>query len=547
MTTIDLASHDTAAGAAHSRAPSAVAAWITTSDHKRIGRLMATCGLVGLLGIAVVGGVLGALRLDGAGAPSASKADVATQLFALARVGLVFFAVLPLLLGVAVAVVPLQLGARSLAFPRLATAGFWAWLFGTILVIVAIAANGGPGGGAPNFVALFLSAFGVMIVGLVAVAGSLATTILTTRAPGMNMRRVPFFAWSVLITALGLVLMLPVVFGMVIYLYVSHRYNRAPFGGNQGILNYLGFSLTQPQTYLYALPAIGFVAEMIPVTTRRRMPLRGVVLGGLSLVGIAALAGVTQVAHPLPWSGSGLNFKEFGTKFGDLLDFGFFNDLPVLGLVIVLLIGPLAFKGAKLKITAPFVFGFFGVGMILVGMVGGLLTNITDLALANTVFEEGAFTYVAYGTVLTAFGAIVYWGPKLWGRRMPDKAVMPLALLGVTATILASLPMYVAGFADQPANAISFDYSGPQNLWNLLAMAGHFLMALTVLAFIGLAVKNFMRGEAAGDDPWDAQTLEWATTSPAPRNNFVDQHTVMSAEPLVDLKPSSYSLGEGNS
>jgi heme/copper-type cytochrome/quinol oxidase subunit 1 len=547
MTTIDLASHDSAHSAAASRAPSAISQWLTTSDHKRLGRLMAVCSLVGLLGVIAVSVILGVLRLDGAGPVPSSKADVATQLFATARFGLMFFAVLPLLLGIAVAVVPLQLGARSLAFPRVAAAGFWAWLFGMILVVVSIAANGGPGGGAPRFVALFLSAFGVMLVGLVAVAGSLATTILTTRAPGMNMRRVPFFAWSVLITCLGLVLMLPVAFGTLVYLYISYRYNRAPFGGNQGVMNYLGFSLTQPQTYVYILPAIGFVAELIPVTARRRMPMRGVVLLGLSLVGVAALAGVTQVGHPLPWSGSGLNFDEAGTKLGDFVTFAFFNGLPVLGLIIVMLIGPLAFKGAKLKIGAPFVFAFFGVGMILVGMVGGLITNVDDLALAGTVFEEGSFVYLGYGAVLAAMGAVAYWGPKLWGRCMPEKAVIPLALLGVTGTVLASLPMYIAGFANQPGSAINFDYSGPQNLWNLLAMAGHIIMALTVLAFIGLAIKSFTRGDQVGDDPWNAQTLEWATTSPAPSNNFVDQHTVISGEPLVDLKPAGYSLGEGNS
>ena len=207
MTTIDLTTHSAADSGDLSRASSA-AGWFTTSDHKRLGRLMIGCGGVGLVGVAVVSVVLGIARRDASAA--ADNAGLAPQLFALARVGLVFIAVLPLLLGVAVAVVPLQLGARAMAFPRLAAAGFWAWFFGTVLVVIAIAANGGPNGGAPNFVALFLSGFAVMLVGLTAVAGALATSILTTRAPGMNMRRMPLFSWSVLVTCLGLVLMLPV-------------------------------------------------------------------------------------------------------------------------------------------------------------------------------------------------------------------------------------------------------------------------------------------------------------------------------------------------
>ena len=102
--------------------------------------------------------------------------------------------------------------------------------------------------------------------------------------------------------------------------------------------------------------------------------------------------------------------------------------------------------------------------------------------------------------------------------------------------MLSSLPYYVAGFADQPAGTVSFDYSGPQNLWNTLVTAGHGLMLITVLSFAAIAVGGFRRGELAGDDPWDAQTLEWATSSPPPDNNFADIHAVSSAEPLLDLK-----------
>jgi heme/copper-type cytochrome/quinol oxidase subunit 1 len=107
------------------------------------------------------------------------------------------------------------------------------------------------------------------------------------------------------------------------------------------------------------------------------------------------------------------------------------------------------------------------------------------------------------------------------------------------AAVLASLPYYIAGFADQPAAAVDFEYSGPSELWNTLATIGHGLMALTVLAFAGLALKSFRSGTTVGDDPWDAHSLEWATSSPAPENNFAEIHTVMSPEPLLDLKPEN--------
>jgi heme/copper-type cytochrome/quinol oxidase subunit 1 len=537
MTTIETAELSTAnRGGSHPLVT--VGAWITTSDHKRLGRMMFGLGLLALIGISVVGGLVTLERIDVD--TTTLRSGSIEQLLSLSRVGLAFFAVLPIVLGLALAIVPLQLGARALAFPRLAAAGFWAWFLGMDLVIVSIAANGGPGGGTSKYVALFISSFGVMLGGLTAIAISLATTILTTRAPGMNMRRVPMFSWSVLVTALGLVVMLPVVIGATIYVYVSYRYNRVPFGGNVGILDWTGFSLTQPQTYLYALPAVGFFAEVVPVAARRRMPKRQFVLAGLGLVGVSSIAGVTQLPHVLPWAGSKLYLGHFfWTKVGDLLDFGLFNVLPVLGAVIVFLLAPLAFVKTRPKITAPFVFGLFGVLMILAGMVGGILYGVLDLGLQGTVFEEGSYTYVGYGAVLASLGAIAYWGPKLWGRKIDDKKAIPLALLGLLGAVLASLPYYIAGFADQPAGAVSFDYSGPHALWNTLATIGHGLMALTVLAFAGLALKSFNSGETVGDDPWNAATLEWATSSPAPENNFAEIHTVMSPEPLLDLKPEN--------
>ena len=542
MTTIDTASPAAPAGARSTNVVTTFGAWITTADHKRLGRMLIGTGLVALLGIAAVGGLLGLERIDvNASLLNSGSLD---QLFSIYRVGLAFFAVLPVMLGLGVAIVPLQLGARALAFPRLATAGFWTWFFGMALIVLSIAANGGPGGGASKYVALYISAFGVMLGGLTFIAISLATTVLTTRAPGMNMRRVPVFAWSVLVSSLGLVVMLPVAIGATIYLYVSYRYNRLAFGGNVGILDWTGFSLTQPQTFLYVLPAVGFMAEVVPVTARKRMPKRGFVLGGLALVGVAAIAGTTQLPHVLPWAGSKLYLGHIGTKLGDLVNYSFFNVVPVLGVLIVMLLAPLAFaakKGSRVapKITAPFVFGFFGVSMILVGMLASILNGIVDLDLRGTVYEEGVYTYVAYGAILASLGAITFWGPKLWGRRLAEKKVLPLALLGVLATILASLPYLIAGFADQPANAVTFSYSGPHALWNTLSMIGHFLMVLTVLAYAGLAVQGFRTGELAGDDPWDAHTLEWATSSPAPDNNFAELHVVMSAQPLLDLKPST--------
>jgi heme/copper-type cytochrome/quinol oxidase subunit 1 len=351
----------------------------------------------------------------------------------------------------------------------------------------------------------------------------------------MNMRRVPLFSWSVLVGALGLLLVLPTMIGTLILTYVDYRYGRIGFGGNKAINDWIGFGFTQPATFVYAVPVFGFAAEVVAVASGRKLAMRGVIFSGLALVGItAALGGVLQ--RPAALSRN-ISHLSLGRWLSDVLPYGLFNLLPVLGGFIVISLAALAMRGGRPRITAPLVFGLLGALMVFVGMIASAVYNVGDAQLAGTVFEEGVWLYVVYGAVLSALGAITYWGPKLWGRMIPDKQVLPLAVLGFLGTALASLPYLIAGFAKQPANASEFDYSGPQNLWNGLSAAGHVLMLITVLAFVGLAGRSFTKGARAGDDPWDGHTLEWATSSPAPYANFADVHTVSSAEPLLDLKP----------
>jgi heme/copper-type cytochrome/quinol oxidase subunit 1 len=518
---------------------SSMAAVLTASDHKVIGRLFVGASLLALLACVAIGVLLGIERIDGS--DTLLDADALPQLFVAFRIGLLYGVVIPLLLGIAVAVVPLQLGARALAFPRVAMAGFWAWVGGMTIVIVALANNGGPGGGDAEMVDLFNAGFALAVIGLAAAALPVAATVLTTRAPGMRMSRVPFFSWSALVAAIGLLLMLPVLVGVLIYLYVDHRYEQGLFGGTDGIASWIGFALTQPATYLFALPAAGFAAELAPVTFRTRMPMRGAVYTGLGLIGVAALSAVTQQAtHDVPWAGSGVNLDGFDDKFADLLPYAFFTLLPILGALIVMLVGALAAKPTgdrrRPRITAPFVFAFFGLAMVFTGMLGGALVPIVDLGLQGTVFEEGALVYVAYGAVLAGLGALAYWSPKLSGQVIPDKAAMTLAVLGFLATVLAALPYYVAGFADQPAASGDYDYSGRAELWNVLVTVGHGLMGVVLLGFFALAMKALRSGAPAEADPWEGQTLEWSTPSPAPVDNFVETPTVMSPEPLLDMR-----------
>jgi cytochrome o ubiquinol oxidase subunit 1 len=549
MSTIDtspdaIAAADTSTtDAGSSNLATSVAAVLTSSDHKVIGRLFIGASFLVLLASVAVGLLLGIERVDGTDALLAE--DALPELFVAFRVGLLYGVLVPLLLGVAVAVVPLQLGARALAFPRLAMAGFWSWAAGIGVVIVALANDGGPTGDNDEMVDLFYAGLALTVIGLAAAALPVATTVLTTRAPGMRMRRVPFFSWSALVAAVGLLLMIPVLLGVLIYLYVDHRYDQGLFDAS-----WIGFALTQPATYLFAVPAAGVAAELVPVTFRSRMPYRGAIYTGLGLIAVAALSAVTQQAtHDLPWEGSGLDVDGFGDKLADLLPYAFFTLLPLLGVLIVMAVGALAARptgtSTMPRITAPFVFSFLGLALVLLGMMGGALIPIVDLQLQGTVFEEGSLVAVGYGVVLAGLGALAYWTPKLTGRLVPDKPAIGLGLLGFLGGLLASLPYEVAGFADQPAASGVYDYSGPAELWNVLVTIGHGLMGIVLLGFAALAAKALAGGERAGEDPWEGQTLEWTTLSPAPPDNFIEVPTVMSPEPLLDLRAGGDRGGDG--
>ena len=202
----------------------------------------------------------------------------------------------PVVLGLAIAVVPLQLGARSLAFPRLATMGFWTWLVGLILVVITIAANGGPNGGDKRMVEGYLVAQIIVVLGLLAAAVSLAATVLTTRAPGMNMRRVPPFSFAALVAALATVVGLPVLLGALVYNLIDYRYGGSAFGNSKLIWDHIGFGFTQPFMFVFAVPAFGIAIDALATATGKRLPMRGTLFIGFGLIGI----GVIGCGHPVP-------------------------------------------------------------------------------------------------------------------------------------------------------------------------------------------------------------------------------------------------------
>jgi heme/copper-type cytochrome/quinol oxidase subunit 1 len=531
MTTID--AHVGASTQAKGTSPSFVAAignWVTSSDHKKIGKIFIGCSLLFALSPSILGALFGFERMT-PGSTGIVGAGAVTQLVSLYHFDLVFGVLAPLFIGLAIAVVPMQVGARSIAFPRLAQYSLWAWLFGSALVAASLIANGGPGGGSSNMVDLYFLGLGLTIVGLVAASISIATTVLTARAPGMALDYVPPFTWAALVGSIATIVSLPVALSTIIYVYVDHTHAALALGG-KGIETTLSWAFSQPQTFVFVVMALGVLAEIAPITARVRQPLRPIVLTGIALITTAVLGAVTQSQHLVDFSGSNA-VKTF-------VPFIVFNGLPLLGVLITVAVAMLSLKEGKPAVNGQFALAVLGALMILVGVAGNFLQNVKATNLSGTVFAEAVTVYLVYGGLLAAMGAIAHWAPKLWGRTLPTQKLLGLAALGVIGTIAAAFPLYIAGFSDQPANALgSFTYDGPIALWNALSGIGHALVALVVIAFIGLLIDAVRNGAQATDDPWNGHTLEWAIPSPAPVNNFAELAQVGSPEPVLDAKPAS--------
>lgn len=473
-----------------------VANWMTTTDHKKIGRLFIGASALWMLNIVGVGIALGVERI----APDTAifNSNSVTQLFAMLRTGATFGVLMPLAIGFGIAMVPTQVGSRSLSFARMAMFGFYSWLIASGLIIGSIIANGGPGGGNSQMVDLYLLGVGIGLVGVIAASVSLLTTVMTSRRTGLSLLEIPMFSWSIFVSAVSVVLTLPVLLGSLIYTAVDHHYARLAFGGNEGIESWLGWGFSQPQTFLYVIPAIGLLAELAPVAARIRQPLRGAMLIGVALVSTAMFGTVTQTSHVFVWGGS------MSDKIKSVIPYAWFNLLPVLGVVIVTLLSLLAIQKGTTRLIAPLVPTFLGVGMIVVGMAGNAVQMIESVKLSGSVFEEAAVTYITYGAMLCAWGAISYFGPALWGRKIPDTATIAIGALGLFATVLAAAPYYFA--KDQVASAVSdFDYSGPQTAFNAIVSAGHLLMAFCLASAIAVTIKSVQSGEVANADTWSNQ------------------------------------------
>jgi heme/copper-type cytochrome/quinol oxidase subunit 1 len=519
-------------------APGVVArpySWLKSANHIATGKLFIVSGLTGTVGFAVLQAVVAFERAKPSSADLLT-AEIGDQASTLATYGLMYLGILPLLMGLAVAIVPLQIGASTLAFPRAATFGFWSWLCGAGAMIGAYLDNGGPGGGDGAAVLLFLLAFGMVIVGLLTPAVCVATTVLTLRAPRLSLRRVPAFAWASLVHSIMLLLTLPVLGGNLIFLFVGQRYNKLPFGGNKAIAGELSWAVRQPMTVMLIVPLLGVALDVVPVMTRSRLRFPGVGRFAIGLAGFLSFGAFAQPARaPKVYTQTAYTLVSL------------MSPLPV---VIVLGLCALTIVKGKARLSAALVSAMASLAMAGAGLsVGGLIVvdNVLDVLgfdrwnLIGSSAHDSQYAYLALAAGLGAMAALSYWGPKLWGQVMADKLVLPLAALGLLGTVLASLPLVVnQTVASQPASAIYGQWSSDADIFNIISGVGYALFAVAVLAFGGLLAKTIVASSnavSAGPDPWGGHTLEWLTASPPAPGNFTEPlPRIRSDRPVLDAR-----------
>lgn len=514
---------------------------VASNDHKMVGRLWIGVSMLFLLAVAILGVVSNIERvsLDGIGV----FGDVATyfQSWALFRTAAIFMVVVPMFIGIATVIVPLQVGSASIAFPRLAAASFWSWFVAASIHIASFLADGGLGpanGTSDEGTLLSIVSLGLMIVSILAASVCIATTVIALRPAGMTLLRVPAFSWSMLVATSVWLFSLPVLIANLIYAYVDLQ-GREPiaFGNPDRLWPSIEWAWSQPQIYAYAIPVLGILADIVPVSAKHRQANRSAILGFIGLFGVLSFGAWAQHAlsrgsDPI-FDGGNYIYDEFL-----FIAFGLVAALPVLGVL-----GGVADtirRGSIPKLGGAFLGALTG-GLLLLGAVvaGGLRV----IPLWDALHEENELlssataqlSLVFAAAVAAAIGALIHWSPKIFGGYANES----LAMLGVMAVFMGGLTAGVAdmvsAFLGQSDISVGPVSEGAVETMNLMVVIGLALIAVGAVALIGAVAPAASSDEQLSDDPWDGHTLEWATTSPPPVGNFVEALDVItSAEPLLD-------------
>ncbi|MPY92279.1 MAG: hypothetical protein GEV08_04180 [Acidimicrobiia bacterium] len=509
---------------------------LATSDHKVVGRAYLLTALPLAAAALVLQGIIG---LEGADSSAFDLVDGNDwmQVFTMANFGLVLFGLLPALLGLAVYVVPLQVGAPSVAFPRAAAASYWGYLVATVLFVAGYVMNGGVGGGDLEGVLITYASIGVLLLSLLLAAACVVTTVVALRPAGMSLLRVPAFAWSMFVAGIVWLVSLPVLGANLLLLYVDSDHGALSFAQPGMPWPQLRWVVLQPAVFALAIPVLGIAADVVPVMTRSRITKRAALLVPIGIFGALSFG---------PWAQTAFNPRL--VREATYVVMGVAIVLPTLAVLGGLL--DTARRGRP-RAHSSLLLALLSVLALLAATVAGAANAIPALDLNATVWGEGVAKLV-FGSVLLGLAAgLAYWGPKIWGSQ-PVEALSKLnvlVLLGGAA--LFGVGDLVAGGLGQlpwwPAGGLAETVEDGAELGQVLTAVGAGLLLLgVVLVLLAHLPAATGRTASAPADPWGGSTLEWATASPPPFTNFLAvPEPVTSAEPLLDLRATGTSTGTG--
>jgi cytochrome c oxidase subunit I len=523
--------------------------WLTSTNHKDIGlRFVVTAFIFFLLA-----GVLALLMRTQLVIPNNTllSPDVYNQFFTTHGTTMMFLFAVPVMEGMGLYLVPLMIGARNVAFPRLMTFAYWTYLIGGILLWVGLVLNIGPDMGwfayaplsGPDYSAgkrVDIWSQMVTLVEIASMAGSvdIIVTILKHRAPGMSLNRVPLFVWSQLVASFMVLFAMPAVTVVSTLLSMdrltdvsTHFFNPAE-GGDALLWQHLFWFFGHPDVYVIFIPATGFVSAIIPTFCRRKV--FGYTPLVLSMIAVGFIGFGVWVHHmfvtPLPELGQGMFTAS-----------SLLITIPN-GVQIFCWTATIWAAGRRLRLKTPilYVLAFFGV-FILGGLTGVMLASVSlDTQAHDTYFVVAHLHYVLIGgAVFPLIGAFFYWYPKATGRMYSERlGGWSVALLFVGFN-LTFYPMHHLGLGGMTRRIYTYQ---PETGWHWLnhwATGGAYLMGVGVLLVIINLWRSRTRGPLAGDNPWGGGTLEWATSSPPPRYNFMHPPSAQGREPVWENRPDA--------
>jgi cytochrome c oxidase subunit I len=522
---------------------------VFTVDHKKLGILYIGMALIFL----VLAGIMAMLIRAQIAFPDGHVVSPETfnSLFTMHGTVMIFWVAMPIAFGMANYLVPLMIGARDMAFPRLNAFSFWLTFFGGCLLFFSyVGAPGLYGAGAAPAVAwmalapLTSRAFSVgpstdywslslLVAGIGSVTGAIniMVTILCLRTKGMTLSRMPLFVWMTVTTMFLVILFLPPLSAAQIMLtlerYLGAKFFDTQAGGSAILWQHFFWIFGHPEVYILVLPAFGVISEIVPVFSRK--PIFGYPMMVAAAVVIGFISAGVWAHHMFT-----VGMTSFGVTF-----FGIATLLISIPTGIKIFNWLATIYGGKVRFELPMVFSIAFLFQFLIAGLTGVMLGVApfDWQLNDSYFVIAHFHYVIVGGILfAAFAFFYHWYPKVFGRMLDKKLGFWHFWLFTIGFHLTFDPQHIAGILGMPRRIYTYHPGRGWEIWNLISSVGAFFQAAGVIFFVINLIWSGKKGKIAGDDPWDAWTLEWMTTSPPPDYNFEKLPEVRSRRPLWDLK-----------